>query len=92
MESGNHSVSQSLITYFKKIRSYKDDTGVKVLTPNPKDLSSIPEASWWKERTDTHKLSSGYHIGTVAHMQIYVHSTNMRLKIKSLFMDHFYQL
>lgn len=83
MESGDHSVSQSLVTYFKKIRSYKM-TRVKVLTPKPKDVSSVPEASWRKEGTDSHKLSSGYHRGTVAHMQIYVHTTNTRLKIKFL--------
>jgi len=46
----------------------------KSIVTKPDDPSSTPKTqiTWWKERTDTHKLSSGLHINTVVSLSVSV--------------------
>lgn len=47
---------------------------VKALGAKPDDFSSIPEIPRKKERTDSHKLSFGFHTDAIALVCAQVHS------------------
>lgn len=62
------------------------DSGTNVLSANPDGWSSVPVLKWWRERTDSHKLSSDLHTHAAiqTHIHTQTHILNKQIKVAQM--------